>query len=317
MVESLSSGSSWNGLHCAVNSWTAPYWNISADLQLAGGHQLVADLPLPPRRLQSWLSGAAPNYGFVVHQNETQGTNCESKFYSADYDSGMYAPQLIVNYDPGPLNNPSTDSTVYSLGANATITASVASYYPADVHWLEVGLNLTKTDGSPYLGVLGWFKSSSYVPSSNWHQLGALPDGSVCAYWQDPSNPTYYGANAISLTSASDTTGSGSDQEPGYMTANFQIQFASAFGAQVAVSPDMRCAMGPSSATTWGSGSSLSGDLGEPPASVGWTAEPGAAFSVIQTKLTTTTASAGGNSAGSTRQAAPTTRTAPAAARSP
>ena len=53
--------------------------------------------------------------------------------------------------------------------------------------------------------------------------------------------------------------------------------------------------MGPSSATTWGSGSSLSGDLGEPPASVGWTAEPGAAFSVIQTKLTTTTASAGGN----------------------
>jgi YD repeat-containing protein len=40
---------------------------------------------------------------------------------------------------------------------------------------------------------------------------------------------------------------------------------------------------------TWGSGSSLTGDLTHPPASAGWTAQPGSAFAVINTAINTLT----------------------------
>ena len=291
MNEPWSTSSTWSSLGCVTNSFPTSFCSAPiASQQAAAGSWMSVDATAA---VQAWTLGSAANNGFVCYQTEdgSQGAAYESKFYAADYSSGTYAPQLVVNYAPSPFGAASCDSSVYDPGDTALIYARVNSYYRNEVSWIELGLNLAKTDGTPYRGVVGWFKSSALVPSANWHTVTTKADGSVFAYYSDPNNPSDYGADTITLQGSGCTIG-GSGYSPGYKRAGFRLTFGAAFGSQVAVSPDLRFGMGPATTTTWGSGASLSGDLGHPPVSVGWTAQPGMAFSVISTKVQTLTYSA-------------------------
>ena len=291
MNESWSTSSTWSSLGCVANSFPTSFCSAPiASQQVAAGSWLSANATAAA---QSWASNSASNYGLVLYQMEnsgSQGAAYESKFYSADYGSA-YAPQLTVTYDPSPIASPHCDRSVYTPGDTATIFSMVDTYYPSDVTWIELGFNLAKSDGSPYRGVVGWFKSASLVPSSNWHTAATESNGSVFAYYSDTNNPTDYGANTITLagSACTITSSTGSGSTPGYERPGFRVTFGAAFGAQVDVTPDMRFGMGPAATTAWGSGASLTGDLAHPPVSAGWTAEPGMAFAVISAKVNTLT----------------------------
>ena len=189
----------------------------------------------------------------------------------------------MVNYDPAPAAAVTIDQSVYTWGDTASIQVKANSYYYADVKWIETGLNLSlgllrsRPAGAAWWAGLG---PPALVPSSRWQTDGTFPNGSVIAHYSDSANPTDYGADKISVNFGGCSNGytPGTGSAPGYQRATFSITIGQNFGSLPAVSPDTRFGMGPSggSAVTWGSGSSLTGDLTHPPASAGWTAQPGA-----------------------------------------
>ena len=305
MIESWDSGSSWNALGAVVNQWTGN-WALNWIFQghVATNSWLSCDAT---STVQSWISGQAPNDGFCVRENEANDSTYESKFYSADYSSGAYAPQLVVNYDPSPYTSVTSDSSVYSWGDTAVISTQANSFYQGDVQWIETALNITNSDSTTWRGVLGWFKSAAMIPSTRWVNAGSLADGTVVAYYSDAANPTDYGANLITLNPANCSvsyplgdSGGGSSDTPGCTKVNFSITIGNSFGYLTGVVPATRFAMGPTTGTpTWSSyGSSaaaLAGDLAHPPTCTGWSAQSGSAFSVIKTKITTLTYAAQGS----------------------
>ena len=226
-------------------------------------------------------------------------------------------PELVVNYDPSPTAAPACSQAVYGFGATASLGAPVYSCYENDLTWIEVGLNLSNSDSTKYRGVVGWFASSALIPAptANWqsHTVPGYPG--VFASYSDPNNPTDYGANAIALQpSGCAVYENGNNNAPGYEWIEFSIQFASAFGSQVNVTPDMRFGLGPAGTTTWASGSSFNGALSHPVVSSGWTAEPSDAFSVISQSVNTLTYAGQAPAPGLTPPAAPRTTPTPRAA---
>ncbi len=292
MNEAWSTSSTWSSLGCVANSFPTSFCSAPiASQQVSSGAWMNVTAT---SAVSAWLNGSQANDGFVVYQTENssqQGSAYESKFTSADA-GGSYIPELVVNYDPSPTACPACSQAVYALGGTATLGAPVYTDYENDVTWIEVGLNLAKTDGSPYLGVVGWFASTSLIPAptANWQTFTVAGYPGVFASYSDPNNPTDYGANAISLLpSGCGVYYNGNSNNPGYQLVCFDIKFTSAFGSQVNVTPDVRYGMGPAGVTTWASGSSYSGALSHPVTSSGWTAQPSDAFAVISPRVTTLT----------------------------
>ena len=228
-----------------------------------------------------------------MREKETNDSTYESKFYSADYSSGQYAPQLIVNYDPSPTASVSVDSSVHTWGDTATICEKANTFYPNDVQWLETGFNLgsSASNSTNWRGVIGWFRTSSLVPSANWQTDGSLPGGSVIAH----TTLSGYGNNMISVNLAGCSSGSitGTSKAPGDYRCSFAITIGQNYGAMPMVTPDTRFGMSPSGAATWGlggvAGNYFSGDLPSSPTSQGWAAQPGAGFAVVSEAVNTLT----------------------------
>ena len=290
MNESWSPTATWSSVGCVANSFPTSFCSAPiATQQVAAGAWMSVDATAA---VTAWLGGSQANDGFVVYQAEdgSQGAAYESTFTAEDA-GGANVPQLVVNYDPAPQAFPMQYHSIYSPGDTAMFYGTANSWYPADTTWIELGFNLSRGDPSTYLGVVGWFRSSALVPSSSWHAVATEADGSVFAYYKDMSNPSDYDPAAISLVGSgcSDSLVAGNGTSPGHISAGFCISFRAAFASQAGVTPDMRFGMGPNSTTTWGSGSCLAGGLPHPPASVGWTAEPGSTFSVITTAVKTLT----------------------------
>jgi hypothetical protein len=95
-------GSSWTSLGCSRNTFSSPPWNgspiFSGTIPVGWwSHDVTSTV-------RSWTSNSSPNYGFVLHQDESTkyGTAYESKFYSDDYNNGLCAPALTINFDQPP-----------------------------------------------------------------------------------------------------------------------------------------------------------------------------------------------------------------------
>ena len=286
MAEAFACGSTWDSLGFVRNTFSghgvgASIWSGT----VAAGSWLSCDATAT---VQNWASGASSNYGFCVHQDEdaSYGTAYQSSFYSAD--NGSDCPELVVNYDPAPLAGDRMDQGVYTWGNTATIHITANTFYPNDVLWVESGLNLASQSGNSanWRGVVGWFKTSALVPA-NWTADGTMADGSVIAH----NTISGYGNDKISVNFSGCNTGSisGTQTSPGYKRVWFAITIGATFGTLTDATADSRFAMGPSGATTWGSGSCLNGSLPTTPASVGWTAQPSSTFAVMSTTVKTLT----------------------------
>ena len=286
--------STWTSLGFTANDFSC-LTNISRQA-VAVGSWLSLDAT---STVQDWLSGAQPNYGFALYQQESgsQDATYLSKFYSSDNASSI--PKLVVNYDPAPAAAAMVSQSVFTWGDTASIDVRAHTYYHGDVSWIESGLNLASdSDSASWRGVVGWFRSAALVPSSAWHTDGTFTDGSVVAHYADASNPSDYGADKVTVDFSGCNIGytAGTSSAPGYQRATFAVTIGSTFGAMPTVEADTRFGMAPAGATaSWGSGDSLSGDLAHPAASDGWTAQPGARFAVINTAVNTLTSVATGS----------------------
>lgn len=293
-------GSTWHSLGFANNSFPTSFFDSYSGHAYLGTQNVDQSQWLSvscATPVQQWVSGTKPNNGFVYYQNEggTLDPTYFSQWYSAD--NGSNEPELVVDYDPRPYASATTDSSTYTWGNTAYVNVKVNTFYWADVRWIESGLNLASTDGDTWRGVVGWFKSSSLLPSARWHSAGTLSDGSVLAYYSDSSNPTDYGADRITLTASGCNDGdiTGTQTKPGYKRVQFAVTLNQNFGSLVGVTADTRFGMGLSSAVTYGPAGNFSGDLTHPAVSAGWTAQSGARFSVIDTVVKTLTYTAAGS----------------------
>jgi len=290
-----SGGSTWDSLEMSVSSFPVS-WTDSSSVTAP------AWLSFDARSIvQSWKDGSRTDYGFAVNQNESgsQGSTYFSWYRSADYSEPTAAPKLVVTYDPGPVAAVTTSGSAVSWGDTVSVTVKANTFYFADVKWIQMGLNLGSVDGDPtaWRGVLGWFRNASLLPSARWVTDGTLPDNSVIAHYSYSASPSDYGANAISVNFAGCSAGStpGTTSAPGYRRATFSFTINQAFGSLASVTPDTRFALGsPTGAPTWASDSVLvsnwlDGELPQTPTSLGFTAQPGASFAVLDTAVDTLT----------------------------
>ena len=264
----FSYGSSWTSLGFVRNTFTAadgvgPYiWEgtIPVSTTTAWSHDVTSTV-------QGWLTTPSSDEGFVFHEDEdnSYGTSYESKFYSVDYDGGVYAPELTVYYDqPSVATN--TDSSVYQLGSQVTVSAQVNTWYPGDVRAVFVSPDAPA--GSPgNFGEIGWFVNSSEVPSGWTTGEYKLADGSYVAY---DSNLT---TADITLDGSSCSDSTTSSTMNGSLNVNLVFTINSAFGAQAAITPDTALELGPGS-DTW---------------QQGWTTQSGGTFAMVDTLPSTLT----------------------------
>ena len=275
MSKTWSSGSTWNSLGSQVNSFPSSYCGaVIGSGSPAGSAWLSVDCTAT---VQSWVSGSATDYGFLVQQTENT-SSIYSQWESSD-NAGDQAhwPELVLNYDT-PSASVTTDATSYAASATAAITVTTSTAFPNDVQRMELGLNLSSTDPTTYRGVLGWFKTAALVPSTRWHTDRTLSDGSVIANYSDTANPTDYGANDLTVNSSTCSDSSTSSSK----SVKFSVTFGAGFGSLLNVTPDTRIGMGPTAGTqTWGT----AGDLSHGATSSGWTQQSGSEFNVGATVL--------------------------------
>jgi len=190
--EPFSGSSTWNSLGCAINSFPTGFASDLGTVTAGSAGWQSFWEPNLDYTVQKWVSGARPNDGLALWQDESgaQGAAYLARYYSYDY--GADPPYLWVEYEDAPQATVSLDSANYRLGDTVSATMTVNAVYYWDLNEMQLQID---GGGNPanYHGRLGWFMfdpNATHADGVSWvtRPVSCFGETGYLAYEAPPGN---------------------------------------------------------------------------------------------------------------------------------